>query len=131
MTHPARTLIAGVPRSGKTTLALKLGAQHGIPVRHIDELIGVLDWSETSAEVASWLDEPGPWIIEGVQAARALRKWLEMRPEGAPVDLIIHLEQPYRELTRGQATMAKGCLTVWGQIAAEVARRGAPVRGML
>lgn len=122
-----KILILGAPCAGKTTLAKKLGTERGIPVRHIDDLIGVLDWSGASAEAARWMEEPGPWIIEGVQGARALRKWLEAHPTGAPADQLILCEEPFLELTKGQAAMAKGCATVWREIEAEIAARGVPV----
>lgn len=126
---PKRILILGGPRTGKTTLANKLGAERGIPVRGMDDLIGAFDWSAASAEAARWMDDPGPWIIEGVQGARALRKWLAAHPEGQPADLIIHCQKPHVPLTAGQIAMGKGCLTVWGEVAAEVVRRGALVIG--
>ena len=40
-----------------------------------DDLIDTHEWSAASAEVARWLDDEGPWIIEGVAMSRALRKW--------------------------------------------------------
>lgn len=115
-----RIAIAGGPRCGKTTLAATLGAEL---VRCSDD-VATLGWSEASAEVATWFDAPGPWVIEGVALARALRKWLATNPEGAPCDVVHLLNKPYVELTPGQATMAKGCITVWTGIEAELRRRG-------
>jgi hypothetical protein len=127
--------IAGGPRTGKTTLAMQLvgdstvtdwgtpSATFGGPrrselfVRHTDDLIGKLDWSAASAEVATWLDEDGPWIIEGVAVSRALRKWRDQHPgERPPVDRVIRLTTPHVALSKGQAAMAKGEESVWQEI---------------
>lgn len=124
MTGRERIVIAGGPRTGKTTLALELAAAHGITARHTDELVGTHDWSSASAEVATWFDAPGPWIVEGVAAARALRKWLASHPEGKPADLVRLLNKPREPLAKGQHAMAKGCATVWNEIAAELLVRG-------
>ena len=147
----SRIVICGGPRTGKTTLARKLGGEVfvGDPaevrtIRHMDDLIaetcwlGRDGWSAACRTVASeWLPAPGPWIIEGVAMARALRKWREAHPGAAPpVDRVIRLTAPYRELSKGQATMAKGEETVWREIegwlldAPDVAMevRGLPLR---
>jgi hypothetical protein len=121
-----RIVILGGPRTGKTTLSgVLIGpepefAVFGIPVRHSDDLIAELAhlgkdaWSEGSRRVTEWLDEPGPWIIEGVALARALRKWREAHPgEPPPVDRVIRLTTPHVELSKGQAAMAKGEDHVW------------------
>lgn len=118
-----RICITGGPKTGKTTLANKLslagaaglGAERD-PVHHTDDTIP-LGWSNDSAEVAKWFDEPGPWIIEGVAVSRALRKWRERHPgEPPPVDRVIRLTVPRVALSKGQAAMAKGEETVWQEI---------------
>lgn len=115
-----RLLITGGPRTGKTTLG-------GKNARHTDDLIGHLDWSEASAEVAKWFDAAGPWTIEGVAIPRALRKWLESHPEGKPADKIIFLNDPKVELIKGQAAMTKGLLTVWHAIKSDLIARGVEI----
>lgn len=125
-----RILITGGPRTGKTTLADKLQATGltanppGPMLRHTDDLIaqcthlGKEGWSEASRLASEWLNEPGPWIIEGVAVCRALRKWREAHPgEPPPVDKVIRLTMPHVALTKGQAAMAKGEETVWQDIA--------------
>jgi hypothetical protein len=107
-----RIAIAGWPRAGKTTLAetfVRRGG--GYVVRHTDDLIGQLGWSEASAEVAHWFDEPGPFIIEGVAVLRALRKWRAAHPgEPPPIDRLYYLPRgQFCELARGQESMGKGC----------------------
>jgi molybdopterin-guanine dinucleotide biosynthesis protein len=98
-----RVAITGSPRAGKTTLAIRVAdemrARGTEPnVRHTDSLISKLQhlgrdaWSAASAEVATWFDAAGPWIVEGVSVSRALRKWHANHPgERPPVDRVIHL----------------------------------------
>ncbi len=123
-----RICITGGPRTGKTTMADAmwlercrpgiLAVDHG-PVRHTDDLIAELAhlgndaWSEASRLVSLWLDEPGPWIIEGVAVSRALRKWKDAHPgEPPPVDRVIYLSEPHEEITPKQIAMMKGVFTV-------------------
>jgi adenylate kinase family enzyme len=114
-----RIAILGVPRSGKTTLALSLG----LPVRHTDDLIP-LGWSQASEAASRWFDEPGDLLVEGVAAVRALRKFLQREPTKRPVDAVVWLDRPRMPLTGGQAAMAKGCRTVFEEIWDELLRRG-------
>ena len=118
-----RILITGGPRTGKTTLANEMQMRppstgSDRPTIHrTDDLIH-LGWSAASEFIAEhWLSEPGPWIIEGVAASRALRKWHEQHPgEPPPVDHVIYLSTPHIELTPGQRSMAKGVETVHREI---------------
>ena len=114
-----RILITGWPRAGKTTLSLSgnFDAHPNTALRHTDDLIGHLDWSAASAEVAKWLEEPGPWVIEGVSVARALRKWHEAHPhESPPCDRLIYLRTPHVELNARQAGMGKGVDSVMAEL---------------
>jgi len=106
-----RTLIIGGPGTGKTTLAASLGGG-----RSTDETKH-LPWSDASAEVAKWFD--GDYgIIEGVTIPRALRKWQAQNPgQPPPVDKIIILEKPLKELSPRQQGMGNGVATVLGQLA--------------
>jgi uridine kinase len=120
-----RIVIAGGARCGKTTLAAhvldtwpEIGA-----VRHTDDLLGKADWSEASEEVATWMARPGPWLIEGVSAVRALRKALQRLPDQKPCELVFYLDRPLVDLTKGQATMNKGVSTVFEEIRAELLHR--------
>lgn len=118
-----RIVILGGPKTGKTTLADRMladatrgpGGHGGGPtVFHTDDLIS-MGWSEASQYIADrWLNDQGDWIIEGVAAVRALRKWRDQHPgERPPVDRVIRLTTPHVELSKGQAAMAKGEETVW------------------
>lgn len=119
----SRIIVAGGPRTGKTTYARELALATRAPLRSTDDLIGQLSWSDASAEVARWLDEPGPWIIEGVAAVRALRKWFATHP-GAPADLVRWASVARVARTPAQEAMAKGCATVWREVLPELVRRG-------
>ena len=121
-----RLLIAGGPRCGKTTLADTLAS--GRVVRHTDDLIATHEWSAASEEAARWLDDAGPWVIEGVTVVRAIRKWLAAHEDGKPADVVVWLNQPFAELTKGQASMLKSCETIWAEVWPELARRGVYIR---
>lgn len=132
----SRIVIAGGPRTGKTTFAHDMVGgddprdrrEHAdVLVLHTDNLAH-LGWSEASAAAALWLDAPGPWIVEGVAAVRALRKWIAAHPDGKPCDVVYWLTDPVVERTPGQVTMAKGCATVWAEVCGELARRGVEIR---
>lgn len=126
-----RIAITGGPRTGKTTLADQLWNGVAIAagvadpmqrgrgadlVRHTDDLMH-LGWSEASQAATLWLDEPGPWIVEGVAVSRALRKWHDQHPgERPPVDRVIYLREPHDALSKGQAAMAKGVASVHAEI---------------
>ena len=98
-----RVAIIGWPKTGKSTLAEKMGGG-----RSTDDVMH-MGWSEASAEVATWFDKPSPWIIEGVAVARALRKWRERHPsKPPPIDRLIRLRRPHVELNAGQIAMGKG-----------------------
>ena len=128
-----RILIAGVPKAGKTPLAHELVGGSGYRCapgawcRHTDDLIRPGAWSEASEEASHWFNAPGPWVIEGVAIPRALRKWLAAHPEGKPCDRLIWMDRPLIELEPGRLTMAKGCRTVWREIAGAVLARGVVV----
>ena len=124
--HPqGRVVLAGGPRTGKTTIAEAL--QHRIRTRSTDALIGSYDFAEGApAEVARWMAEPGPWLIEGVAAIRAARAYLQA-VESAPCDLLVWLAVPFVERSQTQRGMAKGCETVFRQILPELEARGVEV----
>lgn len=128
MTDTARVRIFGGPRTGKTTMALRMGRESRTPVRHTDSLIASHGWSEASAAVADWLNEPGPWIVEGVAVGRALRKWLAAHPTGKPCDVLIWLNEPMVALTRGQDMMAQGCRTIMREIYLDLVARDVVAR---
>lgn len=113
-----RVAITGGPKTGKTTLAKRMGRAYST-----DDLID-LGWSEASEAASRWFDAKGPLLAEGVAVPRALRKWLERNPKGKPIDRLIVLREPKRTLTKGQLTMGKGLQTVLKEIRPELERRG-------
>lgn len=123
-----RILIVGGPKVGKTTLADKLATELGITARHTDDLLGAQLWSKSSDVVASWIEDPGPWVIEGVTAMRALRKWVHAHHEGLPADELYLSTDAKVAITARQRAMTRGCMTVWSEIAVDLARRGLPIK---
>lgn len=116
-----KVVICGGPRTGKTSLAEKYRGL-GI-VRHTDEL--ACDWKGASSAAATWMDEPGPWLIEGVMCSRGLRKWHELHPgEPPPVDRVIYLLRSHEPLSDGQQRLTKGTRTVHEQIEPWLAEHG-------
>lgn len=105
-----RVVITGWPHSGKTTLAAKLGGG-----RSTDE-VKDMDWSDASAEVASWFDGDS-FLIEGVAVPRALRKWKDNHPgKLPPIDKLIILKRRASDLNVAQIAMGKGLDSVLAEI---------------
>lgn len=131
-----RIVIIGGPRVGKTTLSNKLIDGFGISTLHTSQELERLfpanqsnsdNWSKSSEYASKWFDDPGDWICEGVQMARALRKWLKANP-GKSLDAdIVLLRQPMVPQRDGQKAMMKGVETVFQGIQGELATRGARV----
>jgi len=91
--------IVGGPKAGKTTLSLAVKDRH---VLHTDDYIN-MDWDRVPQQIIDDLAEHDTFLVEGVQAARALRK-------GLKVDVIVATKLPsstgiFRK--DGQARMAK------------------------
>src|SRR5688572_28574580 len=124
-----RVLILGGPLRGKSTLARELRAE-GLRTfctdapsycREVEYGVTYLPeglvWSGASQYVADqWLSMPGPWVIEGAAAVRALRKWAEANPDGVPADRIVMLVQARAPTTGRQEGLAKGVVSVWREI---------------
>lgn len=123
--HPRVVIVAG-PRTGKGSISVRASERYGRPIRYGDALVGKLDWSPASEEVARWLDADGEWIVEGVVTVRAVRKWLASH-DGAPPFAIIWLATPIQVQSAGQEAMSKGVRTVWSEILPELRRRGATI----
>jgi hypothetical protein len=117
-----RIVICGAPKSGKTTLAkqMVLAARPQPAWKSTDDTMH-MDWSDASLSVMVWLDDPGPWIIEGVAAMRAIRKWLAVNPTGKPCDKVIMLHGGRMD------AMGKGVWSVFNQLQTELIRRGVEI----
>lgn len=118
-----RILILGGPKAGKTTEARKLGERLNIKPRHFDDLKDDHEWSEVSDLVAKELDEPGPWIKEGVAGVRGLRKWLKNHPHETPPFEIKVLRMPKEELSSGQRAMHNQHMTILRECMLEIEKR--------
>jgi len=100
-----RVAVVGGPRTGKSTFARTVRDR---PVISTDDYMD-LHWEDVPAKVIEAAGAAGAsFVVEGVQAARALRKGLE-------VDAIIVLTQPKVDLTPGQAAMGRGVMTVFNE----------------
>lgn len=116
-----RIVIVGGPKTGKTTLAEQLMLSTDLEIDHVfhtDDLIGTHTWADVPEAIIEWMRRPGPWVIEGVQTARGLRRWMKTLDPAVPlpVDLVIVKTTPFVELTKGQASMMKGVMTVWKEV---------------
>lgn len=107
-----RVVIVGGPKVGKTTLAEELGA----PVLHTDDLIGSCSWEDVPDAIVEWMSRPGPWTIEGVQTARALRRIVRDRKETPKVDRIVVMTRAHAARTPQQEAMAKGIMKIWSEV---------------
>lgn len=130
-----RVVIAGGPRTGKTTFSERMRTHmeaerdgRSVLTHHTDSLIGKLDWSQVSEHVAKvWMQTSGPWIIEGVSAVRALRKALKYNPLDAPCDALYMLGTPFVTLTPMQLKMSSDIWNHFHEIQAELVRRGVKI----
>jgi hypothetical protein len=127
-----RIVIVGGSWRGKTYWALtKLGdipiyctdkrTEARDPVARVTYMPENIAESDRSSYIAdTWFTLPGPWCVEGVGAARALRKWTDERQWlQPPCDrvLVFRHARPEADLSRGQQAQAKGVWTVWSEIA--------------
>lgn len=108
-----RIVIIGAPGTGKTTLGRKLAAELGYPLTSTDDTMA-MPWSEHSAHIAAVILTPGPYVVEGVAAVRALRKALDATER--PCDRVIYLTHPHADKGAKAAAFGKGIATVWGGI---------------
>lgn len=112
-----RIIIAGGPKTGKTQLAAKLVRQVGAQKPMCtDTLIKNHDWETISDRVSEWFDLSAPWVVEGVITPHALEKWFVRNPIGKPADVVLWLPEVRAPQTPRQASMTKGCFTVWQRV---------------
>lgn len=117
----SRIIIAGGVGCGKTTYSR---AKYPGQVWHTDDIIPYYDWEFQPDVVVEWLNQPGPWVIEGITATRALHHWLQDNPEGKPCDKIHWFSFPLKELTRRQSQLSIQMMSRWKKIYHELAHRG-------
>lgn len=125
-----KILIVGAPGVGKTTLAeeerRRLGLGHFMCTDteqqarqarggHPNALYAPSvynfsqHWSDLSQWVAdTWLNNAGPWVIEGVAVYRALRKWHDAHPgEEAPCTALLWPTEPRIQLSERAQQMGR------------------------
>lgn len=120
-------LIIGPPRVGKTHLARELSAERGLLVRHSDDLIASHAWSDASAAIAEWLDEETPAIIEENRRRARHPEVARGASRGQARGRDPPEQTPREQQTPKQVAMGKGVMTVWNQIAGDLAARGVKV----
>lgn len=120
--------VCGGPRVGKSTLAKLLGEQQGVPVFCTDSLMGE-PWAEIPDRAIQELLALEHWILEGVQSARVLRRWLSDTRLAPKLRLhsVYWLDRPLVEQSDGQRSMAKGVATVFSSVRPLLAKAGVPI----
>ena len=124
-----RVIIIGHPYAGKSTLSRSLG----LPVYSTDtatqsrEVYSNVKYLPINLKqdqisdfiVSQWFSKP-EFVIEGVGAVRALRRWANMHPNTMPCDKIIFLKnsRPFDK----HVAMSKAVDTIWGEISGIFAR---------
>jgi hypothetical protein len=107
-----RVVITGVPRSGKTTLALAL-AKPTLPVLYGDG--------------KDWLNAPGPWIIEGDTIPTTLRSWLMANGNGKPCDRVFWLAEPKVTLSAAERASQQDLEALWREVGGLLRQRGVTI----
>ncbi len=108
-------MLAGYPKTGKTTLADELGRRYGWKVYHTDDVIDLGQGADSLA-VTEWFNSPGDWVVEGVIAPRAIRKWLALNPKQRfPAEAVAFLKQHITHW-ENKGTFTKGLDTVWAEV---------------
>lgn len=110
----SKIILAGGPKSGKSTLGRKLSAELGIPLVSTDDYIEC-GWSEAPHEIILKIKDMPSYILEGVNSGRTIRKMAE-KDMKLDFDRVIYLDEPRIELNKGQAALRKGCVTVWQDV---------------
>jgi hypothetical protein len=119
-----RVVIIGGPRSGKSTMASKYSNHYCTdPKSLVKDILPSaqylpegLKWGDDSQFICdNWFTMRGSWIIEGVGAVRALRKWDK---QYHPCDVIVVLKDKHPLATRsdGQEAMSKAVMNIWYSI---------------
>lgn len=86
-----RVMIIGSPGAGKSTLARRLAARTGLPLKHLDAEYWLPGWTER--EPQDWQDKLAAlvsedrWIIDGNYGS-------SLAPRASRADTIIHLDYP-------------------------------------
>lgn len=121
-----RIVICGGPRVGKTSLAQRLAQESGLPVVSTDNFIGV-PWGSVPETVILSVKYAEDWILEGIQATRVLRKWLQTAPLEARITVVHYLKTPVVARTKKQDSTAKAVASVLDSIRRDLQTLRIPV----
>lgn len=128
-----RYILIGGPRTGKSTYASRLrdlgyGVVCADPINRAKDVIPGVEylpaelgdpqaWSLASEYIATVLmARPGPWVLEGVAMARALRKWLPLHPGELPAEHVVVFAEAMAPQSEGQRRMSVGVASVFAQV---------------
>ena len=117
-----KVFVCGPPRSGKTTFSRRLGAELGVPVIHTDDYIGSTSFKDAPDAVIKSL--PYSYVVEGVQAARIVRKLIESGLDAK--SKVYYLTSNYGR-TPNQEPMAIGIRKIWRGLKPQLLQRGVHV----
>ena len=115
-----KTVIIGVPKSGKTTYALAHHEKDQIV--HTDELLDVegLKWEDRSQVIVDLMIARKVFCVEGCDAVRGLRKFMVQNPKTRPCDHVVWMGRSREELSKGQTSFGKGCKRIFDDILGEL-----------
>ncbi len=120
-----RIAICGGPRTGKTTLGERLAEKYAAPLISTDEYMHV-PWERVPDDILPELIPSAPWILEGVQAARVIRRAIRERQE-LGLTAVYFLQTPVRPLDGPQRAMARGIDKVFQEVFPHLVRAGITV----
>lgn len=100
--------IVGRPGVGKTTLATKLSDDLGIPLIHTDNYKDKANFIDVPLLVLADLQTMSRYIVEGVQAARVLKRGLN--PDSV---VVLDSDEEIEEKHRSIASMSSNAIQEW------------------
>lgn len=120
-----RVVIAGAPRCGKSTLFRSLALEFDVTLATDDYIH--LGWDAVPDAAVAELAQHESWLLEGVAAARVLRRWLLHRGDCPKIDVCYYLTKPMAQRTRAHDSMAKGIEKVWREVAPKLIASGCQI----
>lgn len=109
-----RIVIAGGPRTGKSTLFRSMALDYAMAVGTDDFMDR--QWADVPDAVIDVLQKHDEWLLEGVNAARVLRRWIRDRDDFPGIDVCYYLTKPMTTRTKAHESMSKAIETVWRDV---------------
>lgn len=109
-----RIVIAGGPRTGKSTLFRSLALDFAVAIGTDDFMDR--PWDAVPDAIVDVLEKHDEFLLEGVNAARVLRRWIRDRQTFPGIDVCYYLTSPMVPQTKAQASMTKAIATVWKDV---------------